>query len=1737
MLTFDRKPPTRGGKAPAPAPPASQRAEIRHALTSPKLQARLTVNQPGDEYEREADRVADEVTRGHASGISASSPPAVQRACSCGGTCDKCKEKDEELRRSPEAGAPAPSEAPASVHETLRSPGRPLERGIRERLEPRFGVDFGGVRIHTDSPSARDVAARAYTVGNDVVFAPGQYAPGTLSGDHLLAHELTHVVQQVRHLARKDEKLTCGSGFPEGYASLGPWVANQPRPTGIGEKAYYITGTWKETDDKDSFFLRTVDAWIRWRFGSVSGAVREQIHKILPVESNQWFKGVTLADHQPGCQYRIYTAPSTHDAISLLVKRDRAAREAEKREEEAGLGGDGGGADVTGGVEPPEGATPPGPGDKGFKPSGSEYVTDGPTSGKATATAFPAKILGPDFQADEGVGYYTMQLDYRIVGDNISQLIEGFNYVDYHWERYDITPLVEKGVKAETEKAYRKTAQSQAAEVGSFEGTAGRAKHSVKKLGRDAATAAGDVLHPVDSAYTGTATEVLGNLYANKLNLQLLPASAIVSLGGTALGALADLIGGKAQEREMTWPKEGYYLIRCIARPAAQTTRTRAASVATKVVEVRKPEKLAKAGLDEADAAVAKAEFEVAAAQTPEEKARKTTELEQQKINASGSALQILQQRRDSLKEEQKKATGYTAEKLKDQLEKLEAQILRLQEQLYDDDVEGEILRPRLSLASEITGQTYPLLVTLLPLKREKDGPYRYSLIDVTGKGVEDFGGAGKTPSEAAWKAIRHFAEKNGYGEGRLAVRFLNPGKTRIDPAQQIIPNVKHHDAQTRERLNDLVTALVTLGLFVPGVGEVAAVLGAVIAADRLYHRWSTGTLEPDGEAIADVLGVIGALGMGASVLGKLKVVRGEKAFALALKEADEAGLQAALKVIERGSETLETINKANELIGHAGMVVGNVNLFDQFIKIQHDELNGTLNHAEARRMRFEMLLGALRDNAVPLHLIRGEKPAAKAKAEEVPGKKALPETGGVHEKAPAVEKPAEAPGQLEKGGSIEKGGNTVDPSALKPGDPQTVQIGAGLSGKEKVAAQTTTRDGLHNVIILEDGRIIRCSRSCGDILAHYETFLKEETDAGRKEKAAAWKTKLQTLESQSKATKDPAEREQIAKDAAAIDQELRTFAAERLQGELKTKGGGVESLLSFLKPEEVRALRAELGEKLFNYLSSRKNPNIARKFVEALEMAPNATERALAVSALELGARVGEKQLLKDLNYLTERPEPKKKGEVESVEHAEDVAREEVAKEKEKRRRRTPDEIAAENAAKEARKKERAEKKQQKLDKEARTADEKAAKAEAEKKAAEERATRDAARVIAEAENKKDLETKKAGLDAKRAKLQAELDDIRRRTREANDAIADADRDMRRLVDDERRVTDPDASQKLRDQAVEARKRKEAAQEAESRIPSPDETQSKLAKINAELAHTELALEVASDPKHRGRLPCFAAGTPVWTPGGARPIERLREGDTVLAWDFNSRMAVERKVTGVLRNRTLHFYDVVLGDQTVRATGLHRFWVEDRGDWIEARHLVPGMRCRRPDGGSAEIASSVRSEGFDEETWNLTVEELSNYFVGPGVLVHNAGGGQGYDLGFKGPLLIYRGTNPKFPDLVYIGQSDSIDREGEHRSKAKRELKNPNLSAADRRFYTFMSEVDLVVIVSGINKDQADYLEQRNIEIERKIKQDSSKDLRDVKNKVLNRRNQITDESHLEAVVKRILADPAVKKEGYCPG
>ena len=177
------------------------------------LQTRLTLGAPGDVYEQEADRVARQV-------VASLSAPAgeVQEAPADGvqRSATLPDEEEEELSTPAvqtkaiqrEGGVDVGPVDPGveSGIESARGGGQPLDASIRAPMESAFGADFSGVRVHTsgDSAALNDaVQARAFTTGQDVFFGAGQYDPGSSAGQELIAHELTHVVQQTPTVATK----------------------------------------------------------------------------------------------------------------------------------------------------------------------------------------------------------------------------------------------------------------------------------------------------------------------------------------------------------------------------------------------------------------------------------------------------------------------------------------------------------------------------------------------------------------------------------------------------------------------------------------------------------------------------------------------------------------------------------------------------------------------------------------------------------------------------------------------------------------------------------------------------------------------------------------------------------------------------------------------------------------------------------------------------------------------------------------------------------------------------------------------------------------------------------------------------------------------------------------------------------------------------------------------------------------------------------------------------------------------------------------------------------------------------------------------------------------------------------------------------------------------------------------------------------------------------------------------
>lgn len=173
------------------------------------LQRELTVGASNDPSEQEADRIAEQVMR----------MPEVEV-----GRQRRDTETPLVQRRATGRGTGA-AEAPSIVHDVVHSPGRPLDSATHAFFEPRFGHDFGHVRVHAGAmaeQSARDVNAQAYTVGHDIVFGGGRFSPESREGQRLLAHEPAHVVQQstLAH-SRKVQRQAGGGVLPGGAAGKG----------------------------------------------------------------------------------------------------------------------------------------------------------------------------------------------------------------------------------------------------------------------------------------------------------------------------------------------------------------------------------------------------------------------------------------------------------------------------------------------------------------------------------------------------------------------------------------------------------------------------------------------------------------------------------------------------------------------------------------------------------------------------------------------------------------------------------------------------------------------------------------------------------------------------------------------------------------------------------------------------------------------------------------------------------------------------------------------------------------------------------------------------------------------------------------------------------------------------------------------------------------------------------------------------------------------------------------------------------------------------------------------------------------------------------------------------------------------------------------------------------------------------------------------------------------------------
>ena len=172
---------------------------VQRMVRSGALQAKLRIGQPGDRYEQEADRVAEQVMRMSNVQRQLEEEPVLIKPVIT--PLVHRQTEEEENLHTKELPGRSPEVMPflSSKIQSLRGGGQPLPKATRSFFESRFSADFSQVRLHTDShavDTAKSINARAFTVDSDIAFGLGQYAPETDSGKKLLAHELTHVEQQ-----------------------------------------------------------------------------------------------------------------------------------------------------------------------------------------------------------------------------------------------------------------------------------------------------------------------------------------------------------------------------------------------------------------------------------------------------------------------------------------------------------------------------------------------------------------------------------------------------------------------------------------------------------------------------------------------------------------------------------------------------------------------------------------------------------------------------------------------------------------------------------------------------------------------------------------------------------------------------------------------------------------------------------------------------------------------------------------------------------------------------------------------------------------------------------------------------------------------------------------------------------------------------------------------------------------------------------------------------------------------------------------------------------------------------------------------------------------------------------------------------------------------------------------------------------------------------------------------------
>jgi len=554
--------------------------------------------------------------------------------------------------------------------------------------------------------------------------------------------------------------------------------------------------------------------------------------------------------------------------------------------------------------------------------------------------------------------------------------------------------------------------------VSKFAAIGQKADRIGKNLEEDRKQALHDLMNPLDSQ-DGTSGAAIRSVLVNTFNLATTDIHTIMSYGGLlvqSIPAVFDL--NHDYEREIPFPDaEGFYLVRCVAQPRPKNDIVHLSSLAVKVVAVKEIKEHAEKELKNQDEDLQAAILNLLLAYRNEKETSKLADIRMQlewkvqeaaQTNRSFLDEQI-KTRQDQLKalatgnddarqkiEEELKILGqgtlaasgtigliitrqlqvkeheleelekdpatnyYKIRDLKKEIETLRDRLgtAAAREREMSDSGQA-IVRPQAVFVNEEDGRTIPLLIEIgqLGYQSFKLG-YQMQVSDVGAADGDEHAMYGETRAIATRRALNEFAGHFPYGRGYMVVRI--PESSGLGITEPITLRCNPRDtAQASERLDELLQVLAILGLFVPGVGVVAAGVGAAVSAAKIFHRISNHTFEPDLNFVMDLVNILAFVASGVTHLANAKLIQTREIYLLVEGEADVAEWSAKLKMAGNMAKAAEI---AEHGLNKFNYVMGTMESVRNFIETQNDEANGRISHAEARNRRARLVTQSFND-------------------------------------------------------------------------------------------------------------------------------------------------------------------------------------------------------------------------------------------------------------------------------------------------------------------------------------------------------------------------------------------------------------------------------------------------------------------------------------------------------------------------------------------------------------------------------------------------------------------------------------------------------------------------------------------------------------------------------------------------------------------------------------------------------